>query len=208
MSLEGKVALVSGTGPNIGAEIGRTLAGSGASVACMDLNNDFSRFERDNVSRWVAYQHLRHADQLLAGILERPKSEQVHDMLGDADALATEALAAIGAMDYEAAASLSRASYQALVAAAAKVNLKIEPYSRNADDRTPPDHHDLARKQVEEFLALDPATLTKGLAGVDLQPEYTKLAGVVNQRWDVESIDAQHGSPTSRWLWNATAVSE
>jgi NAD(P)-dependent dehydrogenase (short-subunit alcohol dehydrogenase family) len=43
LTLEGKVALVSGTGPNIGAEIARTLAGSGASVACMDLNEDFAR---------------------------------------------------------------------------------------------------------------------------------------------------------------------
>jgi NAD(P)-dependent dehydrogenase (short-subunit alcohol dehydrogenase family) len=42
MSLEGKVALVSGTGPNIGAEIARTLAASGASVACLDLNEDFA----------------------------------------------------------------------------------------------------------------------------------------------------------------------
>ena len=41
--LEGKVALVSGTGPNIGSEIARTLAASGATVACMDLSHEFAQ---------------------------------------------------------------------------------------------------------------------------------------------------------------------
>ena len=36
--LEGKVAIVSGAGPNIGREIAATLASEGASVVCMDLN--------------------------------------------------------------------------------------------------------------------------------------------------------------------------
>lgn len=35
--LGGKVAVVSGTGPNIGAEIARTLAANGAKVVCLDL---------------------------------------------------------------------------------------------------------------------------------------------------------------------------
>ena len=43
MLLDGKVALVSGTGPNIGAEIARTLAANGATVACMDLNEKYAQ---------------------------------------------------------------------------------------------------------------------------------------------------------------------
>ena len=43
MLLDGKVALVSGTGPNIGSEIARTLAANGATVACMDLNLEFAQ---------------------------------------------------------------------------------------------------------------------------------------------------------------------
>ena len=43
MLLDGKVALVSGTGPNIGAEIARTLAANGATVACMDLNDEYAQ---------------------------------------------------------------------------------------------------------------------------------------------------------------------
>ena len=43
MMLDGKVALVSGTGPNIGSEIARTLAANGATVACMDLNEQYAQ---------------------------------------------------------------------------------------------------------------------------------------------------------------------
>lgn len=40
MLLDGKVAVVSGTGPNIGSEIARTLAANGAKVVCLDLQRD------------------------------------------------------------------------------------------------------------------------------------------------------------------------
>lgn len=44
MRLEGKVAIVSGTGPNIGQEIARVLASEGAKVVCAD-------FEAENAER-------------------------------------------------------------------------------------------------------------------------------------------------------------
>lgn len=48
--LDGKVAVVSGTGPNIGAEIARTLAANGAKVACMDLNPEFAQAAAKDIS--------------------------------------------------------------------------------------------------------------------------------------------------------------
>ncbi len=42
MLLDGKVALVSGTGPNIGAEIARTLGSEGAKVVCLDLEQKYA----------------------------------------------------------------------------------------------------------------------------------------------------------------------
>ena len=38
--LDGRVAIVSGAGPNIGREISATLAGAGAKVVCLDMRGD------------------------------------------------------------------------------------------------------------------------------------------------------------------------
>lgn len=43
LDLTGKVALVTGTGPNIGRELARTLAAAGATVLCNDVNPDHAR---------------------------------------------------------------------------------------------------------------------------------------------------------------------
>lgn len=43
MRVEGKVAIVSGTGPNIGQEIARTLASEGARVVCADLREEYAK---------------------------------------------------------------------------------------------------------------------------------------------------------------------
>jgi len=40
MLLDGKVALVTGSGPNIGGEIARTLAANGAKVMCLDVRQE------------------------------------------------------------------------------------------------------------------------------------------------------------------------
>ena len=63
--LEGKVAVVSGAGPNIGREIAATLAANGASVVCLDVSREAAeataggnatRFVRSTLSRRV---HVR-----------------------------------------------------------------------------------------------------------------------------------------------------
>ncbi len=42
MLLEGRVAIVTGTGPNIGGEIARTLAANGAKVVCLDVRQEIA----------------------------------------------------------------------------------------------------------------------------------------------------------------------
>ena len=60
MLLDGRVAVVTGTGPNIGGESARLLAANGASVVCMDMRVDQAEIatrqitERaDGRSRWA-----------------------------------------------------------------------------------------------------------------------------------------------------------
>ena len=47
MSLEGRVAIVSGAGPNIGRQIATTLAENGAKVVCLDLRPDAAQATAD-----------------------------------------------------------------------------------------------------------------------------------------------------------------
>ena len=57
ISLEGKVALVTGVGPNIGSGIALALAKYGAKVACNDVNEAaikacIARIERNGGRTW------------------------------------------------------------------------------------------------------------------------------------------------------------
>ena len=50
MKLEGKVAIVTGTSPNIGAGLAGGLAGAGARVVCVDVVADNAR----QCAAWIA----------------------------------------------------------------------------------------------------------------------------------------------------------
>jgi NAD(P)-dependent dehydrogenase (short-subunit alcohol dehydrogenase family) len=49
MLLEGQVAMVTGTGPNLGSEIARTLSTNGAKVACLDARADQAEKVADEI---------------------------------------------------------------------------------------------------------------------------------------------------------------
>lgn len=51
MLLDGKTALVTGTGPNIGGQIARTLASEGASVACLDVRNETAEMAAQQIAQ-------------------------------------------------------------------------------------------------------------------------------------------------------------
>ena len=80
--LEGKVALVSGAGPNIGSEIARTLAASGAKVACMDLNEDFAQAAAKSINAAGGKAIGVAADITKADQVERAVQEVVNTLGG------------------------------------------------------------------------------------------------------------------------------
>ena len=47
MSLDGKVAIVSGAGPNIGRQIAATLAENGARLVCLDVRGEAAQATAD-----------------------------------------------------------------------------------------------------------------------------------------------------------------
>lgn len=52
MLLEGQVALVTGTGPNLGSEICRTLSANGAKIVCLDMHPD----QAEKVAKQIRHQ--------------------------------------------------------------------------------------------------------------------------------------------------------
>ncbi len=69
--LEGKVALVSGTGPNIGAEIARTLSANGAKVVCMDLEEKYANAVAEEIRQKGGVAAAVSADITQADSVER-----------------------------------------------------------------------------------------------------------------------------------------
>ncbi len=82
--LEGKTAVVSGAGPNIGREIAGTLAANGASVVCLDLRREAAESAaREIVDR--GYEAIA-----VAGDITKPE---------DMERLVAESVAAYGRID-------------------------------------------------------------------------------------------------------------
>lgn len=73
MRLEGKAAIVSGTGPNIGQEIAKALASEGASVVCAD-------FSQENADR-AAEQIQRLGGKAIAVQVDIRKEDQIQAVI-------------------------------------------------------------------------------------------------------------------------------
>ena len=78
MKLDGKVALVTGAGPNIGREIARTLAGAGAKVACNDIDAERARAAADYLEEAGGSAMPVAADIADEGQVERMVEDVVH----------------------------------------------------------------------------------------------------------------------------------
>jgi len=102
-------------------------------MSYIDLNWDFSQFDRDNMNRYMTSVYINQANAILADIYASSKAGKVSSLLLSADDHAAMALAAYDAMDYEDAAMHARLAYSDVLSAAAQVNVQVEPQSWQAD---------------------------------------------------------------------------
>ena len=106
---------------------------SNSMMSYIDLNWDFSQFDRDNMNRYMTSVYINQANTILADIYASPKAGQVAGLLNSADNHAAAALVDYDAMAYDSAAAHAKAAYDDVLAAAAEINVKVEPQSWQAD---------------------------------------------------------------------------
>jgi hypothetical protein len=94
---------------------------------------DFSQFDRDNMNRWLTIGCLNEANAILGAIQKSPRAGEAAPRIATADGDAAAALASCQAMDYAGAHAMANSAYRKIVAAAAQINVIVEPQSYQAD---------------------------------------------------------------------------
>jgi hypothetical protein len=102
-------------------------------MSYIDLNWDFSQFDRDNMNRYMTSVYLNQANTILAKIYASPKAGQAGSLLTSADSHAAMALTAYDSMEYADAAMQAKLAYENVLSAAAQIKVQVEPQSWQAD---------------------------------------------------------------------------
>ncbi len=151
------------------------------------VNNDYSRFELDNLQRWLTWQYLDLSNFIVSQLASSPQADSVATALTDADAKAGAALAAYQQYEYAAAVEQARASYDTLAAAADAIHVKLTPEAYQAIRRNPADFNQVLRDYVSSTIGDHAGAMTgaisaegvHGLEGTTLLPPTTPLAGTL-----------------------------
>jgi hypothetical protein len=139
------------------------------------INNDYSRFELDNIQRWLTWEYLDVSNFIVAQIALSPRSGAVAVALTQADAQAGTALAAYRDYDYLAAEQQARVAYDGLVAAAAQINVQLSPSAYQAVRRNPADFNQALRDWIGSQIGDDAGAMTgaissDGIQGLEAHP--------------------------------------
>jgi hypothetical protein len=94
-------------------------------MSYIDLNWDFSQFDRDNMDRFYAAAYIANANRIAADILASPNSGAAAVDLQAADTLIGQAKAALGVHDYVATFDKAKLAYEAVRAGAAKAGVTV-----------------------------------------------------------------------------------
>jgi hypothetical protein len=113
------------------------FAGSGdqsnSIMSYIDVNWDFSQFDRDNMNRYMTATYINQANSILAKIYASPRAGEASSLLLSADSKAASAITKYNAMNYPGAVTTAKQAYQDVLAAAAKIGVKVETQSYQAD---------------------------------------------------------------------------
>ena len=126
------------------------------------INNDYSRFELDNMQRYLTWEYLDVSNFIVAQIAKSPRADAVAAAVTQADAQAGAALAAYRSYDYAGAVQQASAAYDGLVAAAAQININLAPEAYQAVRRNPADFNQAMRDFIRQFVTGDTVTAMTG----------------------------------------------
>ena len=149
------------------------------------VNNDYSRFELDNVQRWLTWEYLDVSNFVVSQIASSPRSGSVASALTEADRRAGNALAAYQSYEYASAVEEARAAFDALVAAANTINVQLSPSAYQAIRRDPANFNQALRDHIAQFegdnrAAMSGAIASDGIRGLESHPLVSSPAQLVN----------------------------
>ncbi|WP_022801666.1 zinc metalloprotease [Deinococcus ficus] len=106
---------------------------SNSMMSYIDLNWDFSQFDRDNMNRYLTSVYLNQANNLLAKLASSSKAGGLTAALTTADTAAASALSAYASMNYAGAVKQAHTAYFTVLDAMTAAGIKVEPQAWPAD---------------------------------------------------------------------------
>jgi len=132
---------------------------SNSMMSYVDLNWDFSQFDRDNSDRFLAAAYNEAANGLAAEVLADPDARKAGDELKAADVLIGLAKAALAAHSYRAAHGLARLAFNKVVEAANEVGVSDAAISARIAGPTSAARAAAGVHQADEFIdTLEPGS--------------------------------------------------
>ena len=108
-------------------------------MSYIDLNWDFSQFDRDNMNRFMSAAYITNAQKIAARVLRSDDADAAADELTAADAAIGAAQDALSAHDYEGAVTNAKAAYDHVRAGADEAGVEVtgSDAGTDVDTRTP-----------------------------------------------------------------------
>jgi hypothetical protein len=101
---------------------------SNTMMSYIDLNWDFSQFDRDNMNRYLVTSYINQSNAILADLLKNPKANLVRGALRGADKAAEEALESYKDMRYLQASVAAKAAYKIVLESAKAIGVPLKPF--------------------------------------------------------------------------------